>query len=463
MSRAVAVSSLVLATATLAAQAGWTQRFPAASPSNRGFHNLAYDLGHSVTVLFGGWDGSYLGDTWAWDGTNWTRLTPAIAPAPRLAHAMAYDLGRGRVVLFGGAVGTGAGIDNDETWEWDGTNWLQLQPAARPSPRRSGDMTFDVARGVCVLFGGGITSAGTTVFNDTWEWNGATWTLRNPPMRPPARWNCFLTCDWGRGYVVMFGGGVGATNQMFADTWTWDGTNWQPRSPLTAPTARRSGASAFDVQHNLLVTWDGMTPGPAGNGSTWVWNAADWHLDPRQPAPAGRWATAGANDLLRGRTVMFGGFNGALFADTWEYEASQPANSSPAGSGCAGAAGVPMLAPDSGTRPVLGTTWTMNLTYGTGPGLAVLAAGTSNQSWAGGSLPQDMGQFGMPGCTMYTSIDWLRTIVLASGTGGQPWALPATPSLAGLPFWAQALVLETPANPFGGILSNALAGMLGPY
>src|SRR5262252_7264687 len=168
--RSPTVASFVLATATLAAQGGWTQRFPTASPSNRGFHNLTYDLGRGVTVLFGGWsNGFYFGDTWEWDGTNWTLRTPASAPSPRLAYAMAYDVARSRVVLFGGAVSSGA--DNDETWEWDGTNWLQLQPAAHPSPRRGVDMTYDVGRGVCVLFGGGINPASTTAYDDTWEWN----------------------------------------------------------------------------------------------------------------------------------------------------------------------------------------------------------------------------------------------------------------------------------------------------
>src|SRR5262245_55853251 len=110
MSRAQAVSALVLATATLAAQGGWTQRFPAASPSIRGFHNLADDRGRGVTVLFGGWNNTYFGDTWEWNGTNWTQRTPAVAPSPRLCQAMAYDIGRSRVVLFGGAVGGGSGL-----------------------------------------------------------------------------------------------------------------------------------------------------------------------------------------------------------------------------------------------------------------------------------------------------------------------------------------------------------------
>ncbi|MFY9343853.1 MAG: hypothetical protein WAT39_15290 [Planctomycetota bacterium] len=466
MPNVVLASTFALAlTAGVGAQSGWTLRTPTVSPSLRGFHNLVHDLGRGVTVLFGGWDGSYLGDTWEWNGTTWLQRTPANAPSPRLAYAMAYDVARARVVLFGGAIGTGAGTDDDETWEYDGTNWQQLTPAIRPSPRRGVDMTFDVTRGVCVLFGGGLTAFGSTVYDDTWEWNGSTWTQANPAVRPPARWNCFLVGDWANGHVVMFGGGVGtATNQTFDDTWTWNGTSWQQRSPLTTPTARRYGGAAYDVQRSLVVTWGGMLTAGVANAGTWVWNGADWRLDPRPPAPPARWATALAYDLARGRTVMFGGYSQAGMAvDTWEYEASTPANWSIAGGGCAGAAGTPTLAPQFGLPPVLGSIWTLQLTYGAGNGIAALAVGTSNTAWFGGTLPQDLAAFGAPGCTLRTSTDWLGAVALVSGTGVVPWTLPSSPTLVGLPFFAQALVLEPGANPLGGVLSNAIAGVTGAY
>ena len=53
-------------------------------------------------MLFGGYGGSYRGDTWEWDGTVWVDKTPATSPSARDAHAMAYDSARGRIVLFGG-------------------------------------------------------------------------------------------------------------------------------------------------------------------------------------------------------------------------------------------------------------------------------------------------------------------------------------------------------------------------
>ena len=63
---------------------------------------MAYDAARQRVVLFGGFGGGHLGDTWEWNGTNWTQLTPSTSPTARNAHAMAYDAARQRVVLLGG-------------------------------------------------------------------------------------------------------------------------------------------------------------------------------------------------------------------------------------------------------------------------------------------------------------------------------------------------------------------------
>jgi hypothetical protein len=415
-------------------------------------------------VLFGGWNPStYLGDTWEWNGVAWTARTPASSPSPRLAHAMAYDVARARVVLFGGAVGSGSGVDDDETWEWDGVNWTQMQPAVRPPPRRGANMTYDPTRGVCVLFGGGVTPSGSPVLDDTWEWNGSTWTQYAPSIRPPARWGCFLAAEWISGNVVLWGGGVGAQGQLFNDTWTWNGAVWQQLAPTVQPTARRHGAAAFDVQRGLIVTWSGLVLPAAGDTSTWVWNGSDWRRDPRPVTPPGRWSSAAAYDLLRGRTVVFGGYNGAIWQDTWEYEAGPLATWGSSGVGCPGAMGVPLLGTVAGAVPVLGTTWTLRLGYGNGGGVGLLAVGLSDQAWIGGALPFDLTAVGMPGCTLRASNDWVGSLTLLNGNASVSWPLPSSPTFAGVQVFAQGLVLEPGINPLGAVVSNAIAAMTGPY
>src|SRR5438094_5440772 len=116
---------------------------------------MAYDAAHGVTVLHGG--SGRLRDTWEWDGTDWSQRSPATNPYPRMAFAMAYDTARARTVVFGGDFllpnDFSLGWDN-ETWEWDGTNWLRDWTAAAPSPRMDLAMAYDAARGRMVLFGG---------------------------------------------------------------------------------------------------------------------------------------------------------------------------------------------------------------------------------------------------------------------------------------------------------------------
>jgi len=65
---------------------------------------MAWDAGRRRVVLFGGSDGSPLGDTWEWDGATWTQDESTVA---RAAHAMAYDGARGRLVVFGGTDAAG--------------------------------------------------------------------------------------------------------------------------------------------------------------------------------------------------------------------------------------------------------------------------------------------------------------------------------------------------------------------
>lgn len=74
---------------------------------------------------------------------------------------MVFDDSKKRVLLFGGA--GGSTLFND-TWEWDGDNWTQRQDIG-PGARAFAAIAYDSQRQRTVLFGG----AGQTLFGDTWE------------------------------------------------------------------------------------------------------------------------------------------------------------------------------------------------------------------------------------------------------------------------------------------------------
>ena len=82
-----------------------------------------------------------------------------------IAGSTAYHAGRGTTMLFGGYE-YGGTLELDDTWEWDGTTWTQLSPTTTPPKRYDCNMVYDGARGVVVMFGGydeGVP------FGDTWE------------------------------------------------------------------------------------------------------------------------------------------------------------------------------------------------------------------------------------------------------------------------------------------------------
>ncbi len=92
----------------------WTE-LTAKGPVARWKHAMAYDAGRERTVLFAGNDGSgVINDTWEWDGTEWIEAQPDSRPTPRFNHTMTYDGVSGRVLSFGGFNGTYLG----ETWAY---------------------------------------------------------------------------------------------------------------------------------------------------------------------------------------------------------------------------------------------------------------------------------------------------------------------------------------------------------
>ena len=145
---AVFTAFVMAPSAALAQSVAWAQRL-VSSPSPRLDPDMAYDAARGVTVLFGGFNNLFYGDTWVWNGVAWTQRMVS-GPSARYSHAMAYDSARGVTVLFGGYNNI---PNNGETWEWNGTAWTQ-RVVSGPSPRYSHAMAYDSARGVTVLFGG---------------------------------------------------------------------------------------------------------------------------------------------------------------------------------------------------------------------------------------------------------------------------------------------------------------------
>src|SRR5262245_15092243 len=112
---------------------------------------------------------------------QWTVVSPASAPVARMGAAMASDFTA--AVMFGGYGGSGIGTPFNETWRYDGSTWTQLATATTPTARLHMDMVFDSARNVWVLYGG-QSGGGGGALSETWEFDGTSWTQRFPAANP---------------------------------------------------------------------------------------------------------------------------------------------------------------------------------------------------------------------------------------------------------------------------------------
>src|SRR5262249_41056807 len=158
---------------------------------------------------------------------------------------LAYDPVRQRVVLFGGRSSPNY---LDDTWTWDGSTWTAQPSAARPLPRTEAAMAFDEARGVVVLFGGRNLNA---VANDTWTWNGAGWPCM-PAGSPASRGgSAGVVGHRTRQRVVLAGGSDGSRNAN-AEVWEWDGSTWTNSLPAL-PEARDWPGPVYDPDTDRLL------------------------------------------------------------------------------------------------------------------------------------------------------------------------------------------------------------------
>lgn len=288
--------------------ASWALR-TTTGPASRAGHALAYDSARGVTVLFGGFN---FDDTWEWDGATWTQRF-ASGPSVRYGHAMAYDSARARVVLFGGNL-TSNPFYSGQTWEWDGTAWLQ-RSVFGPSGRGYHKLAYDSSRGFIVLYGGyGQGGPVAAPLGDTWEYNGASWTLRSASSLG-SRYGHALAFDAGRARVILFGGDFNSS--VLGDTWEWDGTSWTQRV-IAGPPARSGHAMVYDSVRSKTVLFGGNARS-ALLGDTWEYDGSTWVFRGAS-APGRRSGHAMAYDSARGNTLLFGGFYGSFsLGDTWEW------------------------------------------------------------------------------------------------------------------------------------------------
>jgi hypothetical protein len=269
-----------------------------------------------------------------------TQTAPSWAPGPqggpdgRVGAAMSYDAALSADVLFGGVTDHGLAPSANDTWSWNGRSWTQAHPLISPSARTAASMAYDSASRQLLLFGGGNSNEDGSLAtqSDTWSWTGRSWLQLHPGANPLARLAASMAYDPGNGTVVLFGG-ADAGGDSLADTWVWNGHTWTQAHPATVPERRVSAMMASDPVNGDVVMFGGIGGVGQTLDDTWLWNGTNWSQLEIPSTPPARSSGTMDFDSSLGAVVLTGGADAAAADDGLS---SAPASSDGAG----GAGGV---------------------------------------------------------------------------------------------------------------------------
>jgi len=273
---------------------------------------MAYDPIRQKIVMFGGFDGrNYLSDTWLYDGANWRKLASVgpYGPDGRAAATMVFDKASQQLILFGGYNGQYL----SDTWIFNekSLTWEQARPGVVPVAVTAPNSFQDPVNGHAEFFGG---FDGRLYSARTYQWTGSDWILLEPATSPLARGAAIAANDLRHHRVVLFGG-LADLNPN--NTWLWDGRTWTMANPTRQPFIHYDGGSAYEPHLGYVIAFGGGNGGPQLTG-TWKWTGTTWLKMPTATTPYGRESFGMAYDEKLGRIVIFGGlYNNLLLNDTW--------------------------------------------------------------------------------------------------------------------------------------------------
>lgn len=240
--------------------------------------------------------------TMRWEFKEPNRSPPAVC----CAQQNVFDTAQNRFLRFKAASGSHGWqwyreiyLNNSSVWNYDlPTNtWRDLRPVPEPSVGILRCASWDSDHGVAVVFGGEGRREGTVVFDPYTN----TWTRMHPRNEPPLgsqspRSGGNMAYDAARKLHVLFGA-------QFADdphTWAYDlaKNEWRDLKPATLPPTNRNDAVlAYDSRNKIILAvvraadaLDGERVARA-HLETWAFDAGKntWaRMNPvREPDPVG--------------------------------------------------------------------------------------------------------------------------------------------------------------------------------
>ncbi|HZN41182.1 MAG TPA: hypothetical protein VFD82_20420 [Planctomycetota bacterium] len=381
-----------------------------------------------------------------WDGTAWTLLASTFAgsvPHADIVEAVA-ELPNGDIVIGGDFSLVGS------MWilglaRWDGMSWSEL--GGQQPGQVHALATLD--NGDLVV--GGDLWAMFPLTNGIARWDGTAWSAFGSGLQSwGSGGEVFAIAPLANGALIAGGVFTTAGGQPANNIARWNGAAWSPLGAGTNGTVR-----TIHVLPNgdVIAAGDFAQAGGVAVNGIARWSGTAWSAVAAGPTPAYPDVRA-ITALLNGDLMVGGGFT-TLGGQPTHYLArlttTCPATVQSTGAGCAGDTLV-------ATLPWTGTTWRSDASNL--PAAALVAAVSG---FATTTLPLVVVfSTALPGCTLHVQPDHVDLVTGANGAASLQFALPNTPSLAGITFHHQMVPLALDST-LAVTATNALQLTVGTF
>lgn len=300
----------------------WMNMNPPSAPRAREGPGMAFDPFRNRTILFGGYNGFYLDDTWAYDflTNNWTEILTNPHPTGRESPKMSYDSVEKVVVLHGGMDSNDSAVFLRDTWEFDvaSNKWTLSNLAGPRTTGLDNAMVYDPVAQKHILVGLNKTMGQF----QTWAYDAATnnWTLRTTGGPGGREYHSLAYHDLHQ-RVVLYGGAI--LENLYDDTWEYDDstTTWtMVATPIHFPPERHMAAMTHHSGFRSAILFGGMNSTVALN-ETWRYTETKtWMYTGSALIPPSRGLAGFTYDSRADVAVLFGGWDKSeRLGDTWAF------------------------------------------------------------------------------------------------------------------------------------------------
>jgi hypothetical protein len=301
----------------------WEEIKPEKMPTCVNDAAMVYQNHKRTLLLLGGVCGfgtSGADQTWEWNGTNWIEIDTPFDPSRVTGHAMSYDMRQFQTVVFGGTT-IGAAAPRSTTQVYDGVGWSFPFGNVRPSPRSLAAFKTDPVHKTVWLISG-LNEFSNGYLSDNWGYRNGQWFLAPGTDAPSDCGGTLAAWDSDRSKLVVVCSGFQASEVA---TFEFDGAAWKSISTQDEPAARRFGGLAYDPTLKKTVLFGGYDTGGNFRRDTWTFDGTNW-TEVKNERPENRSLFAMWYDPLQKRVLIYGGLGRpdidarvTRFSDMWAF------------------------------------------------------------------------------------------------------------------------------------------------